>query len=280
VRLDARILEALHEDIGAGDLATSACVPAAAGAARVIAKQDLVVSGMRYMRRVFELHAFESGAEILFTARAADGDQFKPGEPLFEVHGPLNLLIQAERVALNLGMRACGIATHAQAYVEAGRAVGIKVVDTRKTTPLWRDLEKEAVRSGGAYNHRYALYDGAMIKENHIIAAGSLELAVAKVRERIHHLVRIEVEAETLDEVRAACAAGADVILLDNMDNAMLKQAVDLARGLRSDVLLEASGNMTAERIATMEGIGVDLVSVGGLIHQARWADLSMRVIR
>ena len=184
----------------------------------------------------------------------------------------------AERPALNSLMKLCGIATHTRTFVDVA-GPGLRVVDTRKTTALWRDLEKYAVRCGGAHNHRRGLYDGVMVKDNHISAVGSLTEAVRRVRAEVHHLVRIEVEARTLAEVDEALTTDAEVILLDNMDDDTLREAVRRARAARP-VVLEASGNMTAERVARLAEIGVDVVSAGALIHQARWVDLSLKVQR
>ena len=182
-------------------------------------------------------------------------------------------LLTGERVALNFLMRLSGIATHTRHCVAA--AGGLKVVDTRKTTPLHRMLEKHAVRMGGASNHRFALYDAVLIKENHIMAAGGVKSAVAKCKAAVGGRFGVQVEVEDLDELQQAIDAGADAVLLDNMDDTTLARAVALADGR---VLLEASGGMTADRLPRLDGIGLDRVSMGGLIHQARWADLSMRV--
>jgi nicotinate-nucleotide pyrophosphorylase (carboxylating) len=209
-----------------------------------------------------------------------DGGEAAPGALVGRVEGALASLLTGERTALNFLMRLCGVATHTRSVVRA--ASGLRIVDTRKTTPLLRALEKDAVRHGGASNHRYALYDGVLIKDNHIVAAGGLSTAVARARSFAHHLLRIEVEVESLAELEEALAAGVDVVLLDNMDDETLRAAVALRDAHRAGggqrVVLEASGNMTAGRISQIAGIGLDFVSMGGLIHQARWADLSMRI--
>jgi nicotinate-nucleotide pyrophosphorylase (carboxylating) len=262
---------ALEEDIGHGDVTTDAVVDAGlAGTARVIAKQALVVSGQAAAAEVFR----QIGA--VYTARVADGARAERGDIIATVAGPLAALLTGERTALNFLMRLCGIATHTRTVVDA--AAGLRVVDTRKTTPLHRALEKAAVRHGGAANHRFSLYDGVMIKDNHIVAAGGIAVAVAKARAHAHHLLRVEVEVETLGELVQAFAAGVDVVLLDNMDDDTLRAAVAMRNAQAPAVILEASGNMTAERIARISNIGLDFVSMGGLIHQARWADVSMRI--
>jgi nicotinate-nucleotide pyrophosphorylase (carboxylating) len=263
------VTHALAEDIGPGDITTRATVdPHATGRARVYAKQHLVVCGQEAAAEVFR----QCGAT--WVATLPDGARATPGEDVGHAEGPLAALITAERCALNFLMRLSGIATHVQTCVEG--IEGIDVLDTRKTTPLHRELEKHAVRCGGARNHRFGLFDGVMIKDNHIVAAGGIATAVARARAHVHPLVRIEVEVETLDELRQALAAGADIVLLDNMDDATLREAVAINAGRAR---LEASGNMTAERLRQLVGIGIDQVSMGGLIHQARWADLSMRVL-
>lgn len=266
---------ALEEDIGGGDVTTRAVVdPSIAGTARIYTKQPLVVSGQLAAAEVFR----QLGAR--YDVVAPDGAELEPLATVGRVEGSLASLLTGERTALNFLMRLCGVATHTRAIVRG--AHGLRVTDTRKTTPLLRSLEKDAVRHGGAANHRYALYDGVLIKDNHIVAAGGIAAAVRRARSSAHHLLRIEVEVETLDELAEALAAGADVVLLDNMDDGVLRKAVAMrdahvaAGGQR--MVLEASGNMTGERIARIAGIGLDFVSMGGLVHQARWADLSMRI--
>jgi nicotinate-nucleotide pyrophosphorylase (carboxylating) len=257
------------EDLGPGDLTTTSCVdPAATGTARVVAKQDLVVSGLDAARETFGFMG------VSLEALVQDGDRVSKGAEIVALSGPLAGILQAERVALNFLMRLCGIATHTASVV--GTAQGkLRVVCTRKTTPLHRSLEKAAVRHGGGHNHRHGLYDGVMIKDNHIIAAGGIAQAVARARAGVHHLVKVEVEVEDLDELGLALEAGADVILLDNMDDDTLAEAVRLTAGR---AVLEASGNMDAARIEGIRDLGLDVVSVGGLIHQARWVDLSLRI--
>ncbi|MCK6506074.1 carboxylating nicotinate-nucleotide diphosphorylase [Myxococcota bacterium] len=262
---------ALLEDVGAADVTTEATVPAGlGGAATIRAKQHLVVCGHEAAAEVFR----QVGAT--YRPRAEEGVLVPPGTLVAEVEGPLRALLTGERLALNFLMRLCGIATHTRKAVSA--APGLKVVDTRKTTPLHRALERRAVRIGGGGNHRFALYDGVLIKDNHIAAAGGITAAFQRARAAAHHLLRIEIEVETLSQVEEALAAGADALLLDNMDDATLAAAVRLARAAPRPVLLEASGNMTAARLPVVAATGVDMVSMGGLIHQAPWADLSMKI--
>lgn len=275
MRLSELVARALEEDVGPGDLTSEATVPAERqGVALIRAKQALVVCGQAAAEEVFR----QVGGR--YEALAPDGASVGPGEALGRVEGPLRALLTGERVALNFLMRLCGIATHTRRVV--GAAPGLRVLDTRKTTPLHRALERRAVVVGGGGNHRFALYDGVLIKENHILAAGGITVAVQRARARAHHLLRIQVEVERLEQIGEALAAGADALLLDNMDDATLAEAVALARHLAREreapVLLEASGNMRAERLPAVAAAGVDMVSMGGLIHQAPWADLSMRV--
>lgn len=278
MRLDAFVAAALDEDLGAGDLTTRSCVPdEAPGLGTIFAKADVVVSGHEAAREVFRQVASRRGVQAAYTAVAKDGEKVLRGGLIAQVDAPLAVLLEGERLALNLLMHLSGIATNVQPYVEAAQGK-LRVVDTRKTTPLIRALEKAAVRHGGAHNHRFALYDGVMVKDNHIRAVGGIAKAVERVRAQVHHLVRVEVEVTTLDELDEALDAGADVILLDNMDDAMLAAAVKQARAARPSVILEASGNITPERIVRIRDLGLDVVSSGGLIHQSRWVDLSMDV--
>lgn len=277
--LDDLLRATLDEDLGPGDLATEATIPAdAAGRAVIRAKEALVVSGLGPARRVLELAAERYDGAIDFQAKVRDGQRVASGAVVAEVAGSMRGLLVGERPALNLLMWLSGIATWTAEHVAAADGK-LKVVDTRKTTPLWRALEKAAVRHGGGHNHRMGLFDGCLLKDNHIDAAGGVAEAVRRARASIHHLVRVQVECRTVDDVRVALGAGADALLLDNFDDAGLAEAVRVARSIRPDAPLEASGGMTATRIAAIRDHGLDLVSAGGLIHQARWVDLSMKVV-
>lgn len=278
--LRQRIVAALEEDLGPGDLTTEACIPAEARTrATVMAKQPLVVAGNRFAATVFDVvgEALGLGA-VSYTVLVEDGTAVEDRTRVARVEGPARSVLVGERMALNLMMRACGIATHVRDVLVQAGDVRFRVVDTRKTTPLWRDLEKHSVRCGGGRNHRFGLFDGVLIKDNHISAVGSVAEAVARAHASAHHLVKVEVEVSTLEQLQAAIAAGADALLLDNMDDAQLAAAVGRARALDPRVFLEASGNMNAERLARIGSLDLDAVSMGGLIHQARWADLSMKV--
>jgi nicotinate-nucleotide pyrophosphorylase (carboxylating) len=281
VNIQQLIESALDEDIGPGDLTSEACVPLARrGRAQVVAKQALTVCGQQVARSVFIAVAKRYGTEdIAYEILLEDGVDTEPGGVLAQLEGSSRVILVGERVALNLLMRLSGIATHVGAYVEAAGSEGPRVVDTRKTTALHRDLEKYAVRCGGGHNHRRGLYDGVMVKDNHIVAAGSIGEAVRRVRSACHHLVKIEVEVTGVSQIHEAIDVGADVLLLDNMDDDTLKRAVRVARKRRPGIVLEASGNMNPERIARIRGIGLDVVSAGGLIHQATWVDLSLQMV-
>jgi nicotinate-nucleotide pyrophosphorylase (carboxylating) len=260
---------ALQEDIGPGDVTSESCIPEdRQGRARIVAKQELVVSGQAPAAAMFE------ALGVTYEPVAPDGSELQPGQVLGEASGSVRGILMAERYALNFLGWLSGVATHTAAHVRAAGAA-FQVVDTRKSTPLHRALEKAAVRHGGGKNHRFALYDGVLIKDNHIIAAGSVSEAVARARAHAHHLLRIQVEVESLAQAHEAVQAGADALLLDNMDDDLLAEVVGAFKGR---VLLEASGNMTVQRIAGLrdKGIHPDQVSVGGVIHQARWVDISL----
>jgi nicotinate-nucleotide pyrophosphorylase (carboxylating) len=259
---------ALAEDVGPGDVTTEAVVPAAAlGEGTIETREELVVCGHEPAKEVFR----QLGAR--YVGAVDEGTLVGPGSVVARVAGPLRAVLTGERVALNFLMRLSGIATHARRAVSA--AGGLRVVDTRKTTPLHRALERHAVRVGGASNHRFALYDGVLVKDNHVAAAGSVAEAVGRARENVHHLHKIEVEVSNLDELSEALAAGADVVLLDNMNDQDLAEAVRIGGGR---AMLEASGGITPERLPGLAGLGLDLVSMGGLVHGARWVDLSLAV--
>ena len=259
----------LAEDVGPGDVTTHACVdPRVNGRARVYAKEPLVVSGHEAAAEVFRQ------LECTYTQGHPEGDWALEGETVATINGPLSGILTGERAALNFLMRLSGIATHVRRITDV--APGLNVVDTRKTTPLHRSLEKAAVRDGGGGNHRFGLFDGVLIKDNHIVAAGGIRMAVVLARVGVHPLLRVEVEVESLAELEEAIDAGADDILLDNMDDAMLVAAVRLTAGRAR---LEVSGGITPQRLPALAALGVDRVSMGGLIHQARWVDLSLRVM-
>jgi nicotinate-nucleotide pyrophosphorylase (carboxylating) len=265
---------ALREDIGAGDITTESIVTGdERGCGEVIAKEAAVICGLPLARRVFARLAPAQALEWL--PQVAEGAEVATGDTVLRIEGPLDLLLTGERTVLNFLQRLSGIATQTRRYTAALGGKGPRIVDTRKTTPGWRSLEKYAVRTGGGHNHRMGLYDGVLIKDNHIAVSGGIAAAVAKARARISHLVKIEVETADMDEVEAALKAGADIIMLDNMDRPQIEAAVARIAGR---ALVEVSGGVTLESLAELAASGVDLISIGALTHSARAVDLSMRI--
>ncbi|BDU77236.1 carboxylating nicotinate-nucleotide diphosphorylase [Mesoterricola sediminis] len=263
----------LREDWGTQDW-TTAAVPDRPMAARVVAKQDLTVAGLPVAREV--LLAVDPALRVDLPAR--DGDRLRPGDEALRIEGSSRAILMAERVMLNLLQRLSGTATLTRAFADAVAGTGARILDTRKTTPGLKVLEKYAVRCGGGFNHRLTLGDGILIKENHIAAAGGIGPAVARARAVAPSLVRIEVEAETLDQVAEAMGIPeVDGILLDNMSVDRMAEAVALRIAQGSRVFLEASGNMSLERARPVAETGVDYLSVGALTHSAPAADLSLR---
>jgi len=263
---------ALEEDLSLGDATSEATIPAdLAGRGRFLSKDALVVAGTAVAARVFE----RLGASCRFDR--ADGARAARGELIGAAEGPMRALLAAERTALNFLQRLSGVATATRAAADALAAAGghTRLLDTRKTTPGWRRLEKEAVRAGGGTNHRFSLGDGILIKDNHVAACGGVEESVRRARARGNALLRVEVEVVDLPGLEEAIAAGADIVLLDNMDDEAMAEAVRRARGR---VRLEASGNMTLERLPRVAATGVDFVSMGAITHSARAADISFEV--
>lgn len=268
--IDRIIRTALQEDIGSGDITTQVCIdPGTQACAELVAKDDFVLAGIDVAAQVFAT----VDPRIPFEKLRQDGQTIRRGEVLAWVKGEAAALLQGERVALNLLQRLSGIATLTAAFVAAVAGTEARIVDTRKTTPGLRILEKYAVRVGGGRNHRHALYDGVLIKENHIAAAGGITRAVGRARERAPHTLRIEVETTSLAEVGEAVAAGADVILLDNMSLELLREAVTL---VDRRALTEASGGVNLKTVPGIAATGVDLISVGALTHSYRSVDISM----
>lgn len=263
---------ALVEDIGRGDLTSMLTIPAQTRARGVLlAKQDGVLSGGYVVAECFAQN--DPGA--VFTPLVEEGARFTAGDHLGEIEGSARGLLGAERVALNFLQRLCGVATLTRAFADAVAGTGARITDTRKTTPGLRVLEKAAVLAGGGANHRFALYDGILIKDNHIRLAGGIAEAIARARAGAPHTLRVEVEATHLNEVRAALDAGADIIMLDNMDDATMAEAVHIVGGR---ALVEASGGMCLERVRAVAQTGVDLISVGRLTHSAPAIDISLEL--
>jgi nicotinate-nucleotide pyrophosphorylase (carboxylating) len=266
---------AIDEDRGAGDWTSRWTVPARSRAnARVVAKQEGILAGMAPAIAVF----VRLDPRVECEVHIGDGERIAPGDVICAVRGPARAVLTGERVALNFLQRLSGIASLTRAYVDRLEGTGARILDTRKTTPGWRALEKAAVRAGGGENHRAGLYDMVLIKDNHIAIAGSLEEAVARVRDHNTRGLPVVVEAHSLDEVDAALDSGVQRVLLDNMDLETLEEAVRRARRRRNRPELEASGNMTLDRVAAVAKTGVDYISVGALTHSAPALDLSLHM--
>jgi nicotinate-nucleotide pyrophosphorylase (carboxylating) len=272
-QFDGIIDAALMEDMPGGDITSESMVPAAAVSEAVfLAKEDGVLAGMPVARRVFE--KVDPSVEIV--EEAGDGAPFRKGDILARLKGPTIALLKGERTALNFLQRLSGTATATRRFVDAVAGTKARILDTRKTTPGLRLLEKYAVRMGGGTNHRLSLSDMVLIKDNHLRHVGSVAEAVRRARAAAKPGVRVEVEAADIGQVREALAAGADVIMLDNMPLDTMREAVALAAGR---VPLEASGNMTLDRVRAVAGTGVDLISVGALTHSARAVDISLEFL-
>lgn len=266
------IAMALEEDIGPGDVTTSGILAGQeTGHAKAIAKSDTVIAGIDVFRETF---LFKDQA-VNFTSYFEDGSTVKRGDVIAELEGRLMSILMAERVALNFFQRMCGTASATRKLVDAVKGTDAKIIHTRKTAPGLRILDTYAVRAAGGYGHRFGLFDGALIKENHIAAAGSIAHAVARVRRRIPLTVKIEVEVEHLGQVEEALSAGADVIMFDNMSIDEMKKAVKL---VDRRVPLEASGNVTLANVREVALTGVDYISSGALTHSVTAADISLRV--
>lgn len=263
---------ALAEDIGPGDITTDHLIdPDMEGSGHIIAKEPAVIAGLQIAREVF----LKLDPSVRVVSEFKDGDRVAVGARILSVGGSLRALLTGERTALNFLQRLSGIATHVKTFADAMAGSSARLVDTRKTTPGWRVLEKYAVRVGGAHNHRMGLYDGVLIKDNHIAACGGIQKAIDRLRNETSHLVKIEVETSDLDQVKEAIDAGADIIMLDNMDIPGIKEAVSIIKGR---ALVEISGNVTLERVRALADTGVDIISAGALTHSAPNVDLSMRI--
>ncbi len=271
MQADQLIRMALQEDITSEDVSTNAVMPTATkGTVDLIAKEDGVVAGLEIYARVFTI--LDEKTEI--DLHCKDGDEVKKGELMATVTGDIRVLLSGERVALNYLQRMSGIATYTRQVAKLLEGSNVTLLDTRKTTPNCRVFEKYAVRVGGGHNHRYNLSDGVLLKDNHIGAAGSVAKAVKMAKAYAPFVRKIEIEVETLDQVKEAIEAGADIIMLDNMTPEVMKQAVELIDGRAQT---ECSGNITKENIQKIREIGVDFVSSGALTHSAPILDISMK---
>ncbi len=268
--LQAAVSAWLAEDVGHQDVTTIACVPLdRLATGRLVAKASGVVAGLDAAALVFRT----LDPALQWVARQSDGDALTPGTVLAEISGTARAILTGERLALNLLQRLSGTATLTRRFVDAVAGTPVAILDTRKTTPGLRWLEKAAVRAGGGRNHRFGLFDGVLIKDNHIIAAGGITAAVSAARQVAAHTLRVEVEVETLDQLDEALAAGADALLLDNMSPELLRQAVASAAGR---AWTEASGGITLDTVAAVAQTGVDAISVGALTHSAPALDISL----
>ena len=271
LNVDPLLRSALQEDITSEDVSTNSVMPdKRQGHADLICKQDGVICGLQVFARVFEL--LDPETTVVF--RVSEGDDVKSGQLLAEVTGDIRVILSGERTALNYLQRMSGVATYTRKTAKLLEGSGIRLLDTRKTTPNNRIFEKYAVRIGGGFNHRYNLTDGVMLKDNHIGAAGGVKEAIQAAREYAPFVRKIEVETENIDMVREAVEAGADIIMLDNMDHDQMQEAIQLIDG-RAEI--EISGNVTAERIPLIRDLAVDYISSGALTHSAPILDVSLK---
>jgi nicotinate-nucleotide pyrophosphorylase (carboxylating) len=263
----------LHEDIGSGDITSEATLPPdQTGTAEFIAKESFTVCGIESVAAL----VFKTQSPAIAIIHACkDKTPVAPGDVLLKANGSVLDLLRAERVALNLVQRLCGIATLTSRFVEKVKPLPVRILDTRKTTPGLRMLEKYAVRVGGGHNHRFNLADGILIKDNHIQACGSIKNAVTRMRQKTPHTMKIEVETSNMEQVRECLTSSVDIIMLDNMDPAMLREAVKFAGG---KAILEASGGVNLDNVRQIAETGVDYISIGALTHSAPACDISMRL--
>jgi len=270
--VDEIIINALKEDMPYGDVTTDAVIDIETNTrAEFLAKEDGVIAGLDIARRVFEL----LDDKILFMKLVKDGTFVKKGTIIAETAGNTAAILKGERTALNILQRLSGIASITKEFCNKIEGTNVKIADTRKTTPGLRMLEKYAVKVGGGSNHRFSLSDGVLIKDNHIKAVGGIKEAVDEVRRNVPHTIKIEVETETLDEVKEALASGADIIMLDNMSINDMKKAVEMAKGR---ALIEASGNVSLQSVYDVALTGVDIISVGSITHSVKSLDISLKI--
>ena len=270
---DKLIEIALREDIGDGDITTSSIVNAPLEAtAHLVAKEGLILAGIDIFHRVYK----KLDADLELIKHFEDGDEVSQGSMIGEISGKVAVILKGERIALNFLQHLSGIATLTHKFVMKVESYPVKILDTRKTTPGWRALEKYAVKMGGGENHRFGLFDAVLIKDNHISAAGGIGEAVRRVKDNVPHSFKIEVETSNLQEVKEALDSGVNTIMLDNMSTEMMKEAVAM---VNKRVLVEASGNTGLDNIKEIAGTGVDFISVGALTHSAKAVDISLKVV-
>jgi len=260
---------ALKEDIGTGDLSVRILAEDLTGVAKLYAKQKGVVAGLGLVEQVFQC----VDPRIQVHRLLKDGDEVKVGEVVLELSGPFSSILQGERTALNFLQHLSGIATATKRAVDQVAGLPVRIVDTRKTLPGWRALQKYAIRVGGGQNHRFGLYDGVLLKDNHLAAAGGLTEAVQRIKAQVGHMTKIEVECETIEQVQEAVTCGVDVIMLDNMDLVEMREAVLL---IDKRAIVEASGGIQEEHLREVAETGVDLISIGALTHSVKALDFSL----
>jgi len=266
------IENALKEDIGFSDITTDSIVPENLNIrAYIIAKEEGIIAGLPVAKEVFKF----LDEEVNFSQKVSDGERVERGKIIAEIYGKARAILSGERVALNFLQRLSGIATFTNYCVSLAKPYNVKILDTRKTTPMLRILEKYAVKVGGGENHRFALYDMVLIKDNHIRIAGGITEAVRRVREKVPPFYKIEVETENLEQVREALENKVDIIMLDNMDIETIKKAVEIING---KVLIEVSGNIKPEDIKVIAPLGINFISMGKLTHSVKSLDISLEI--
>lgn len=272
ILVDKIIEQALLEDIGTGDITTESIIPYDLKARSIIkTKEEGIIAGLGIANLVFK----KLDSKIVFQEKIKDGTKVAQDKVLAEITGSARTILTGERVALNFIQRMSGIATITSKFCQEVKGFPVRIVDTRKTTPGLRILEKYAVRMGGGYNHRFGLYDVILIKDNHIVVAGNIKSAVNSVRKQISHTIKIEVEVENLSQLQEALEMKVDIVMLDNMSLDIMKEAVKMAKG---KVLIEASGGITLDNVREIAQTGVDLISVGALTHSVKSLDISMEI--
>ncbi|MEP0765952.1 MAG: carboxylating nicotinate-nucleotide diphosphorylase [Fimbriimonadia bacterium] len=274
------VREALAEDLGNGDVTTSACVSAGTGGKGLVSAQaEGVLSGLDIVSPLVSVGAslYGESCHVHLEPGVVDGLKVGPGQPILGLEGSLRVVLSVERTLLNFLQHLSGVATETARYVQAIQTTGARIVDTRKTTPGLRELEKAAVRHGGGVNHRFGLYDGVLIKDNHIAAVGGITAAIRAARRSVHHLLRVQVECETLEQAEEAVRSGADALLLDNMPTEILREAVGRYKG---KVLLEASGGITLANVREVAETGVDIISVGAITHSAPVLPMHLEIVQ
>ena len=272
------VKNALAEDIGVSDVTTALVIsPGRQSTAHILAREQLVVAGTDAAELAFKLLQ----PDIRFDLSCVAGDVLEPNGLIAEVSGDAAAILSAERVALNFLQRMSGIATLTRRFVQRVEGLDVRIADTRKTVPGLRTLEKQAVRAGGGVNHRMGLYDGILIKENHLALAGAnaIEIAIGRARQGAHHLVKVEIEVDCADAAETAARAGADAILLDNMAPAQMRDAVNRVRNVSERIIVEASGSVSLDNVREVAETGVDVISVGKLTHSAPAVDISLEIV-